>query len=278
MAMEGHSTIDGAVCRRLRLALGTFVAIHCRAADLATAERALESAFAAIETVATRMHPTHHGSDLSAIRLSPVGYRLEVHPWTWEVLELSKRLNALSLGCFDPCLPAAVGCISDVDLPAPGVVVRRASVSIDLGGIAKGYAVDRAIAALQAGGCSEGGVNAGGDLRVFGSSEQTVWVRIRAGASPITLRDCACAVSDPVGSTRPSEHRGYYRRAHSGATARWMRDQPAIVVASTAAVADALTKCVLLHDGLMSPRGLAKLLREFDATSIEVREWPQQSA
>ena len=276
--MAGPSTIDDVFCRRLRPALGTFVAIHCRAADLAAAETALEAAFTALETVAQRMHPTREGSDLLAIRLSPVGHRLEVHPWTWEVLELSKRLNELSHGCFDPCLPVAVGRISDIDLPVPGVVVRRESVSIDLGGIAKGYAVDRAIAALQGGGCSEGGVNAGGDLRVFGPSEHTVWVRLRAGSSPITLRDRACAVSDPVGSTRPSEHRGYYRRAHSGATARRKSDQPAIVVAGTAAVADALTKCVLLDDGSISPSGLAGLLREFDATSIEMREWRQQSA
>ena len=263
---------DGVSCQRLRPALGSFVSIHCRATDLVTAERALESAFAAIDTVAQRMHPTRDGSDLLAIRHTRAGHSLQVHPWTWDVLELSKRLNDLSDGCFDPCLPAAIGRISDVDLPAPGLVVRRKSVSIDLGGIAKGYAVDRAIAALQDGGCSEGDVNAGGDLRVFGPSEHTVWIRLRAGASPIALRDHACAVSDPAGSSRPAEHRGYYRRANSGATVPWHGARAAIVLASTAAVADALTKCVLLDDGSMSPRGLEGLLREFNAASIEFRD------
>jgi thiamine biosynthesis lipoprotein len=44
-------------------------------------------------------------------------------------------------------------------------------VAIDLGGIAKGYAVDRAVEVLKQGGLSAGLVNAGGDIRGFGSPE-----------------------------------------------------------------------------------------------------------
>jgi thiamine biosynthesis lipoprotein ApbE len=39
---------------------------------------------------------------------------------------------------------------------------------VDLGGIAKGFAVDRAVKALKCAGLASGVVNAGGDLRVFG--------------------------------------------------------------------------------------------------------------
>jgi len=48
-------------------------------------------------------------------------------------------------------------------------VIPHAPVHIDLGGIAKGYAVDRALMALRTAGCRGALVNAGGDLAVFGN-------------------------------------------------------------------------------------------------------------
>lgn len=45
------------------------------------------------------------------------------------------------------------------------------------GGIAKGFAVDKAVEVLQSKGTRSGLVNAGGDLRVFGIQSDPVWVR-----------------------------------------------------------------------------------------------------
>jgi thiamine biosynthesis lipoprotein len=61
----------------------------------------------------------------------------------------------------------------------PGNEIRFAdpSVKIDLGGIAKGFAVDCAVEALQRQGITDGLVNAGGDLRVFGPCSYAVDVR-----------------------------------------------------------------------------------------------------
>lgn len=52
---------------------------------------------------------------------------------------------------------------------------RNPAVQLDLGGIAKGYAVDQACAALKAMGISSAIVNAGGDLRAFGSKGSQAW-------------------------------------------------------------------------------------------------------
>ncbi|HEU4448481.1 MAG TPA: FAD:protein FMN transferase [Gaiellaceae bacterium] len=59
-------------------------------------------------------------------------------------------------------------------------------VRLDLGGIGKGYAVDRAVAILAPlGPCL---VNAGGDLAVAGVPERGVWpVRVETGSGPVTL-------------------------------------------------------------------------------------------
>ena len=62
-------------------------------------------------------------------------------------------------------------------LRADRSVVLRAAVALDLGGIAEGFAVDKAVEALRAGGAIAGLVNAGGDMRIFGSRPEPVWTR-----------------------------------------------------------------------------------------------------
>ena len=75
----------------------------------------------------------------------------------------------------------------------------RRRLTIDLGGIAKGFAVDCAVAALKRAGVQAGIVNAGGDLRAFGLGEETV--RIRHPLDPcraagiVTLANRALATS-----------------------------------------------------------------------------------
>jgi FAD:protein FMN transferase len=249
--------------RRMRPLLGTFVTICCVNPEAAEAERGLETAYSNVTIVDAHMHPTRTGSDLVRIRETSPGCGVCVHPWTWEVLALSKQLHDLSGGVFDPCL-ARAGRLEDIELPEPAVVVTRSRVVIDLGGIAKGFAVDRAIDALVESGCSSGEVNAGGDLRVFGE-QRTIWIRTSDGASPITLQNRACAVSDPSQHARPSEHRGYYRRDGRVDTAL-VDGRVAVVLAPNAALADGLTKCVLLgthsHDRVRLVTTLASLNAE----------------
>ncbi len=256
--------------QRLRPMLGTFVAIECSGVDIGNAESAIETAFATVAAVDRLMHPMRAGSDLAAIRNARPGRCVRVHPWTWQVLELSRHLNEVSGGLFDPCTPNAAGRMNDVELPESGVVVCRTSVAIDLGGIAKGFAVDQAVAALMNGGCGAGAVNAGGDVRVFGPQRRSIWVRVVAGAWPITLLDQACAVSDAASTARPPEHRGFYgyRRTDGNAVARPNPQHAAVVVAPTAAVADALTKIVLLSHGPDRRVRLESILAPLGARSL----------
>ena len=65
-------------------------------------------------------------------------------------------------------------------LPENAVRFRYPDVRIDLGGIAKGFAVDRALEALRGFGISSGMVNAGGDLAAFGPDPQRSIFAIRA--------------------------------------------------------------------------------------------------
>ena len=91
------------------------------------------------------------------------------------VLGAAGELRQASDGVFD--ISVGTGCSG---WACDGLVLRKLcrEVRLDLGGIAKGHAVDVAITALQAAGVVAGWVNAGGDLRVFGPL-----------ALPIDLRD-----------------------------------------------------------------------------------------
>jgi thiamine biosynthesis lipoprotein len=245
---------------RLRVGLGTFVAVTARAERAAEAERGIAAAYEAIAQVERLMHPTRAGSDLRALQMQTPGRASSVHPWTWSVLELCRRLNRASAGVFDPCVPESEATMADLELRDADQVVAHAPLSIDLGGIAKGFAVDRALEALRAAGCHGGLVNAGGDLAVFGPCGRDIVYRLPGGAALIELKDAAMASSAVGGDARPPEHRGHY----SGASRRAITSGCACVVAPCAAVADGLTKCLLAGGA-----AIGGLLQAFEAHRID---------
>jgi len=227
---------------------------------------AIEAAYRAIADVERRMHPRREGSDLARINSARPQTRIPINDSTWRVLRLAQAVHDLSDGTFDPCLPSHPGRLTDLALSAPGMKSRSAlcqlPLALDLGGIAKGYAIDRAIEALRTARCTSGIVNAGGDLRVYRRSERVLLRHADGTCKPLMLTNAALAVSvvDLDARRRPSEHQGYYRR--SGAMGPMPRH--AAVIAASATVADALTKCVLLADAASA----ARTLRAFRARRV----------
>lgn len=249
------------VLSRLRVALGTFVAVEAEAADEPAAERGIAGAFEAVACIEALMHPHRPGSDLLSLSESPPGTVLSIDARTWELLELCRELHRVSEGTFDPCLDLAPGRMTEIELLDGGRVRTHAPVRLDLGGIAKGYAVDCAIKALRAAGCEGGLVNAGGDLALFGGGGRMLYCGAPHGpGTAVYLRDAALATSDTNSPSRPTQHRGYYdgssrQRAISGRVS---------VIAPRAAVADGLTKCLLAADGVPTQ----PLLEAFGARQV----------
>jgi thiamine biosynthesis lipoprotein len=245
--------------------MGTFIAIEALADTREICDSAVSGAFHAVAQVERLMHPTRCGSDLAAMRDCPLDVPLSVHAWTWAALELCKRLNTLSHGIFDPCLPGSRGRLPELELRPPHSVIQRARLQLDLGGIAKGFAVDRAIDELRRRGCHGGLVNAGGDLAAYGDRERDIQCRRRDGRTVvIKLRNSALAISDAENEWRPAEHRGYYNGADHSANVSGY----AAVMAPEAVIADALTKCLLAGDRFSN----TVLLEAFDARQIALRE------
>jgi thiamine biosynthesis lipoprotein len=247
---------------RLRPALGTLVAIEASANIQLISDLSVTAGFGAISLVERLMHPGRRGSDLATLRNAPIGTAVAVHAWTFAVLGLCQQFNQLSAGIFDPCLPTSGGRLGDLELRSPGQVILHAPLHLDLGGIAKGFAVDRALDALRSGGCSSGLVNAGGDLATFGSSEREIHCRRADGRSvTVTLRDAGLATSDTLLESPPPEHQGYYHGTERDVRPRGY----AAVMAPNAVTADALTKCVLAA----TPAAAVRMLEACSARRIE---------
>jgi len=268
MPITPHTSIaldrcnEGAVtsARRLRPLMGTLCAIEAEGPSEAV-HHGIAAAFAAMTHVDLCMHPTRGSSDLARLNGS-VDARVNIDPATWEVLTLAHQLHRRSDGVFDPCLPDRSGRMSDVELLPDFTAMCHAPVAIDLGGIAKGYAVDRAITALQLAGCRSGVVNAGGDVRVFGELSQQMTIRLQNRQHlNITLNNVALAVSEIDAPDRPLEHRGYYsRQANMKSTCNHVA-----ILAEQAAVADALTKCAIFCSSTSNA-----LLDTFNARRLDI--------
>lgn len=263
-AMSDDTATTSFHSSRLRPAMGTLVAVEAQAKSREISDFALTRGFDAIAMVERLMHPTRGGSDLAALRTAPLHTPLDVHAWTFAVLEWCQRFHALSDGLFDPCLPDSPGRFGDLVLSSPGRVIAHSRMHLDLGGIAKGFAVDRALEALRSAGCSSGLVNAGGDLATFGDERKIHCRRCDGRSAVVNLRDAALASSDTEQDSPPLEHRGYYHGARKDLRPRGY----AAVVAPLAVVADALTKCVLAG----TPTAAATLLKACGARCVEFTE------
>jgi thiamine biosynthesis lipoprotein len=146
---------------------------------------------------------------------------------------------------------------------------RERGVRIDLGGIAKGFAVDRAVDALRAHGVRGGLVNAGGDLAAFGPLPHTV--HIRDPGDPRRLM-CALDIRDEALATSGAR----FDPLHSAEAAGVAIIDPATrtpahmvrgvtVRAATCMLADALTKTVMV-----APASAPALLGSLRASALAV--------
>jgi thiamine biosynthesis lipoprotein len=228
------------------------VAVEAAAPEKCLAERGIEAAYQTLASLERLMHPTRETSDLARLARAAPGRRVRLDPWTYELLRLCARLHRASRGRFDPCLPCAAGRLPDLDLSEASWARVRVPLRLDLGGIAKGFAVDRAVDALRAAGCTGGLVNAGGDLAAYGARAHRIVCRTRRGSAFVELRDAALATSEVGHGARPPEHRGHYH----GVDGTPLAQGAVTVLAPSAALADGLTKCLLSapaaeHGGLL---------------------------
>lgn len=161
--------------------------------DADRAGTAMKGAEAALRGVESRMSRWIEESEVSRLNRAPVGESVALSPDVMTVLKSARNAAAVTDGAFDiTCRPllllwkeagrrgappteAEIAAAqqasrwSFLELTEEGAVKTGGEAQIDLGGIAKGYAIDRAIEDLQISGIPGGLVDVGGDLRCYGS-------------------------------------------------------------------------------------------------------------
>jgi thiamine biosynthesis lipoprotein len=254
---------------RCRPLLGTYVEIRIRDAgslQLAAVESAIDAAFAAIAQCVALMSFHDAGSDLSRINRDAYRHSVQVHSWTWQVLAKAKEFFESSYGVFDcgvgaqlvewGVLPGLVtdkhhyhSSIADLMLLPENRVSLQRPACIDLGGIAKGFAVDRATDVLREAGILNAIVNAGGDLRVLGELEEALHIRHPANPQQLvligSLGDGALATSAPYFSAQPHQHiaeKNVCALVDAASREPLLGARSYSVIAADCCTADALTK------------------------------------
>jgi thiamine biosynthesis lipoprotein len=186
--------------------MGTSVAIRIYAptSPQANAARtALELAFAELARIEQLMSHWLPTSDVGRLNAAAGGATpVSVSADTLAVLVEAQRMSRLSRGAFDitvgafqgvwrfdhdrdGSIPSAARIAEqrrlvgwrdvELDVPRGTARLRRAGMRITLGGIAKGYGVDRATEVLRRAGMTQFMVQAGGDLRVSGCRGPRPW-------------------------------------------------------------------------------------------------------
>ncbi|MCB1228919.1 MAG: FAD:protein FMN transferase [Verrucomicrobiae bacterium] len=240
---------------RCRPFLGTFVEIGVTS-DNEVTRRAVDDAFDAIGDVHRLLSFHDPESDLSRLNASN-GEWVRLHPLSLRVLRLAKGLTEQSGGLFNctvgahivelGVLPnhlrhrshrAASGLADDLVLKQNAAHLAS-PILITLDGIAKGYAVDRAVAALLRGGVASGWVNAGGDMRAFGDIALPVHQRSLTGELlPLGGLSGAAIATSRVAPERDSRFPGCIVNTDGGQSCHGVWT----VLARRAWRADALTK------------------------------------
>lgn len=278
--------------------MGTRVAVEAWHEDAAVADAAIAAVIAEMHRVDRLMSHYKPESELSQVNARAAAGPVPVAPELAALVARALEFSVLTDGAFDITY-ASVGYLYDyraherpsdaqiaaalpavnwrhvvVDREASTIRFSREGVRIDLGGIAKGYAVDRGIAILADMGVRHGTVTAGGDTRILGDRLGRPWVigirhpddRQRV-VSRIPLADAALSTSGDYERYFDEDGRRYHHiiNPRTGHSAGGLRS--VTVIGPDATTTDGLSTGVFV---LGAERGLALIERLGDVDAVLV--------
>ncbi len=193
---------DGPLVRQESYVFGTKVEV----VSFGSPEPEARAALSAVLREFDRLHRSFHAwqsSDLTRLNDAiAAGKPAEVSDEMLYLLETSRRYAESSDGLFDPAIghlielwgfhsdtfeprlpdPAAVAAavrtrpsVRELDIHDHTVTSRNPAVMLDLGGIAKGYALDRAATILHEHGIRNALINIGGNVMALGTKGKQTW-------------------------------------------------------------------------------------------------------
>ncbi len=287
--------------------MGTSIQAQLWHEDAAAAEEALCAVMAEMHRIDRLFSPHRSDSELSRINALAAREPVQVRGEVFALLARAQQFSRLSGGAFDITF-AAVGCLFDyragkrpgdaelqaarkhigwqhlrLDARDRSVRFDRPGMRIDLGGFAKGHAVDNASALLRARGIAHAHVAAGGDSRVLGDRRGEPWtVAIRHPRDPagvvaiLPLVDCAISTSGDYerGFDEPATAGQAARRWHHIVDPQTGRSPDAVhsvtVLADDGLTAEALSKAVFVR-GVAEGLSLVETVAGADAVVVDAQ-------
>jgi len=180
---------DEPALERQQYHMGTYARVLIYGASNKQAARAF-SEIGRIDNLLSDYKPT---SEISQINMQAGKRPVSVNPDVLEILTISKQVAEKTRGGFDPTIGAlTIGVyrfgrdgkskITEEDIESAKslvdykglkiegdtVYLEKEGMMLDLGGIGKGFAIDKAVEALKEEGVTKGIVSLSGDIRVFG--------------------------------------------------------------------------------------------------------------
>lgn len=179
--------------------MGTRIHAEIWHEDAAAAGVLLDAVLAEMRRIEAQYSPYIEQSELSRLNREAGRDWVTTTPEMIELLAKSEQVSRMTGGAFDityasvgryydyregrrpgdDVLAAGLDAINyefvQIDPDSRRVRFLHPLVYVDLGGIAKGYAVDRAVALLQAAGVTQASVAAGGDSRIIGDRRGEPW-------------------------------------------------------------------------------------------------------
>ena len=266
------------------------------------ATAAIDAAFAEFDRLDHLMSVWKEGSDVVRLNAAAGREPVRVGPETLEVLTAARQVSEWTEGKFDvtfgalsglwkfdqdqddsiPPTSAVAARLPDVDYTALDIdaargtaFLRRPGMRAHLGGIGKGYAIDRAAAMLRARGFNDFMIQSGGDLYVSGRRGDRPWrLGIRDPRGPADKSFATLDLTNKTFSTSGDYERFFIRdgrRYHHildpdlGAPARGCRS--VTIVADKAVLADGLSTGVFV---LGPEKGMALIERLPDIEGVIV--------
>jgi thiamine biosynthesis lipoprotein len=152
----------------------------------------------------------------------------------------------------------------------PVVVLAGPDVHLDLGGIAKGYGIDRAAAALREWGVRDGIVTVGGDLYVLGRRpDGSAWhVGIRSPAEPSRLIGTFEASDEAVATS--GDYERFFR--HRGVAYHHLMD-PATAAPRRTTMHSVTVKATCCRDADAAATAVFGLEKEVAGQLLANRQW-----
>jgi len=267
---------------RSHVTMGTEVELTAWTADDARAEAAFAAVFGEFDRLDALMSVWKDGSDVLRLNAAAGDHAVPVSAETREVLRIARQVSDQTEGRFDVTFGVLSGLWKfdnqdkdnsvpdrrevlarlplinyrdiDVDDRTGTAFLKRKGMRVNLGGIGKGYAVDRSVAILHESGLRDFMIQAGGDMYVGGRRGDRPWrLGIRDPRGPAVRSFAMLDLTDGTFSTSGDYERFFIkdgRRYHHildlsvGEPAQGCRS--VTLVTERAVIADALAKGVFV--------------------------------